>query len=862
MSDTTNTSDNKFKIDFSKLTFKNAMIALLCFSVFFASLGVYNFSQPNKISVDFEGADFSDAVWDTLNMNKTALNEALQIHVNSSWSMLGKAYDFMIEKVNTAYVLSRGNDSVMLTPWSTNATYILGQGNSNASSVGGTLYAKTADYGGATIAVADNVHLIISKGAGNITESVAASADCLITDWNTGYIRYYVSGSLYAYTDYYTGATNLSGWSLTWNTTVETIVDAYTAMAWKGGWNATVTDIIGNTLINWDMITDANTTVNALIAGASISWSQITSANTTVEEIVEAYTTMAWKSGWNATVQDIVNVILVDWAWDNDWNVTVNDLISNSAILWGQITNANTTVEEIVDAFTSMNWKGTWNATIIDIINRNQLTSLDTLEILINGVNRTDAVANPFVQCSYICDLSGSVYRMKNGTTGQIDYQTTDLNSLETSAIGNSTSGIVFLKELEFDYTVTVAENVIVMELLNGHLRSFINVANSTGSPYTISTDAIQAGFYLAQDSQLRYINSWTSTVADTVIENAMNGLTLGRTWKETVKVLGSFLLTDEISIPSYVSLDLSDATLKTANSTSINILQNSGDVEIEVVGGNLDGNKANNPVGGNPDLQNGIRFVSITSLRLENVNVTNCPYDGVYLNSISVFSSDKIIISGSGRYGFVSYDCYNGTYSDFDVSGGNNTGFATSGGSVLKLISGFSHNNNGHGFGFLTSQNMTVVACDSSGNTGTSDGFFIAGCDNAVLDSTCSAAKNGRNGVSLEECQNCIVEGIYNSNVDCGVALYENGPVVVQTCRYNTISVTTNGNGGDGINLNPSAYNFVIGNYLMLNADYGIHELGASDYNFFTSNYYLSNTNGTIVLAGANSNSTNNFAP
>jgi hypothetical protein len=56
-------------------------------------------------------------------------------------------------------------------------------------------------------------------------------------------------------------------------------------------------------------------------------------------------------------------------------------------------------------------------------------------------LNRTDAVVNPTAPYSYIIDIFGSTYRMKNGTTGQIDYQSTNASQVERFADGNNTSG-------------------------------------------------------------------------------------------------------------------------------------------------------------------------------------------------------------------------------------------------------------------------------------------------------------------------------------------------------------------------------------------------------------------------------------
>lgn len=81
--------------------------------------------------------------------------------------------------------------------------------------------------------------------------------------------------------------------------------------------------------------------------------------------------------------------------------------------------------------------------------------------------------------------------------------------------------GKVLLNELSFDYALTVPENVTVVESLNGLTRSFINEANSQGSPYTVSVDSgVNVGYYLVADSEGRICFSSTNT--NTTITSAL----------------------------------------------------------------------------------------------------------------------------------------------------------------------------------------------------------------------------------------------------------------------------------------------------------------------------------------------------
>lgn len=102
-------------------------------------------------------------------------------------------------------------------------------------------------------------------------------------------------------------------------------------------------------------------------------------------------------------------------------------------------------------------------------------TSLNALGFYWNGLNRTDAVANPISTASYIIDVSGSTYRMKNGTDGQILYQSTNLTKVEQFALGNMTSGLLYLKEVQFNSSLTLSDTQMVIQQFNGTYKSFNN---------------------------------------------------------------------------------------------------------------------------------------------------------------------------------------------------------------------------------------------------------------------------------------------------------------------------------------------------------------------------------------------------
>jgi len=91
------------------------------------------------------------------------------------------------------------------------------------------------------------------------------------------------------------------------------------------------------------------------------------------------------------------------------------------------------------------------------------------------------------------------------------------------------------------------------------------------------------------------------SSDAVSVIQQALNSLTPGRTWKEKVLIKGMFTITDTIKIPSYAILEI-QGELKLANGINKNMIENSdptgGNAQIEVIGGGLHGNSPNQTAG------------------------------------------------------------------------------------------------------------------------------------------------------------------------------------------------------------------------------------------------------------------------
>ena len=157
-------------------------------------------------------------------------------------------------------------------------------------------------------------------------------------------------------------------------------------------------------------------------------------------------------------------------------------------------------------------------------------------------------------EASFIVGKVGSYYTLQNGTTGALVYYNTNVTRVEQYAIGNTTKGMVYLKDLLHNYNLTIPQGVSVKDNVNGSERIYGNVLDSSGSPYTISGDTKVAGYYLwagcwvpryymVQDSSLKYISSWTSTNASSVYQNVFD--TINASNKGTVNIKAANYLMD-----------------------------------------------------------------------------------------------------------------------------------------------------------------------------------------------------------------------------------------------------------------------------------------------------------------------------
>ena len=171
-------------------------------------------------------------------------------------------------------------------------------------------------------------------------------------------------------------------------------------------------------------------------------------------------------------------------------------------------------------------------------------------------------------------------------------------------------------------------------------------------------------GFVYAKSGDTGEIE-FSGTDAAIVINNALNALTSGRTWKETVFLKGNFSLTKTggeqcLTIPSYTILKIDGQLIYDEVPVGkVFLISNSahgaGNTNIDIIGGRWNGNY--------PD--------------------TNCAEGGIYFNNVQNFSITQTEIVNTDGTGIYLRKCSDGTIIENTL---DNLGVDTTGGAAIGL--------------------------------------------------------------------------------------------------------------------------------------------------------------------------------
>jgi len=185
--------------------------------------------------------------------------------------------------------------------------------------------------------------------------------------------------------------------------------------------------------------------------------------------------------------------------------------------------------------------------------------------------------------------------------------------------------------------------------------------------------------YYARNSSTGEY--EWLSTNASSVINNALGGLTSGRTWKEKVVLKGNFELSNPILIPSYSQLIIQGRVYAQDNYPNYqplvrNVNFTDGNEQIEIRDGEIDGRNASQGSNGHFGIRlarvedfvidnvyvhhirkstnaygYGMRIIGCVNGIVKNCRVEFCPHIGISVGEVTDAASKNIIITNNRLY-------------------------------------------------------------------------------------------------------------------------------------------------------------------------------------------------------------------
>jgi parallel beta-helix repeat protein len=391
-----------------------------------------------------------------------------------------------------------------------------------------------------------------------------------------------------------------------------------------------------------------------------------------------------------------------------------------------------------------------------------------------------------------------------------------------------------------------------------------------------------------------------SGTDAQAVIQAALDNLTSGRDYKETVVLKGDIALDSSIDLNSYTTLDMRGARLTLDNSADEDVIKNkdANNTYIDIIGGVIDGNQANQTAA---QVISGIYFDTVTygnimgvtitnplrfGIRIDDSSfyntVTNCYIDdsdeqaGLYLGPGCQFNRITNVhvqdsFAGISLNGAVVHN----TFTNCVVYNGDGVGFTLYNGADRNAFSSCVAVNCGQaipggesGGGFYLEDecdNNTFTGCVSQGNA--EDGFTVNGIGGVCVGNTftgCIAESNTLHGFDLTNAS------AYTSLVGCQSISNTRNGIFIYKSSSNTISgcvVRNNSQAGagtySGIQLDDAAatceHNVITGckfidDQVTKTQDYAIEELNAANYTRIVGNNFITNRSGGVLIVGANS--------
>lgn len=304
------------------------------------------------------------------------------------------------------------------------------------------------------------------------------------------------------------------------------------------------------------------------------------------------------------------------------------------------------------------------------------------------------------------------------------------------------------------------------------------------------------------------------------------------------------------------------DCTLTLTDGANCSLIQNedqtSGNWNIEVNGGVLDGNKANQDNNANDHLQTGINFVNVTNFRVDGVEVYGAEWNGIFVHESRNGTVINSNIHDNGEHGVIVWNCYFVTVENNRCWVNSRAGINVHAGVVCVVLGNICWDNdqeanNNYNLAIHTGSDGTEADGNSVYYTVAhhSAGFWIYNSANVKI--VGGSALNCSYGYALFTTTGCSVVG--------ALARHCTQNIIVYNGSDNLISGTTLLNSDDrGILIQApnggSCYNNVVSGCTFKSCSKAVSELqsgsGVTDRNIIIGCDAYTNTNGFLTL-GAN---------
>lgn len=551
----------------------------------------------------------------------------------------------------------------------------------------------------------------------------------------------------------------------------------------------------------------------------------------------------------------------------------------------------------------------------------------------LQGHSESFIVADPYTSSGYYFDGSQAVYSYKVSSDGLGWYRVYGSNGAALTAydgtnstlvtdalLGDMTSGALFLDGVAFDLDLlsSIPEDVRVICLYEDEYFEYINNADSSGSPYTVSVGSgVNNGYYLAQDSEGRicYIDDDVYDFFTALLVVSPSHIKIDS---------GTYPVDTQIDLKSNLLLEADkNAKFTTTISTSLKaVFEVHEKQNVTLRGLNIEGGttqKTNGVKGLGfsksahitvdncviTGFQYGIFTSDMFAWRIDNLVVSNCVFTDLRYNALNLLdvNNSKIInnyIFNTGQSGIAGYlsnsvidgntivnpgqleQYYGGMtimnpradseYMQNLVISNNAVHFTTEppyivNGIVISAENAFSSYVDG-----VTITGNTIFCYTNHTNFNVGIYLHMRMAPSALINIrnvaiTGNTVTNMKYGCLLMgECITFSGNSIYNA---C-VGVWNSGSAIgagVSTFNVNGniikgIDTLTN---YDGIRVTGTGARSIIASNFIEYFSMGITEeytgYGNADYSFITSNY-IQNCTTTINVVGSNTNSTSNFTP